>query len=228
MVIIFDLDDTLYEEQTFVYSGIKAVSLFLAPILEHPAETLEREILVAFAETRLHLFDRVLACYGKAHHKLIHGCVQVYRRHKPNIALYPEAICCLEELSRCHPLYVVTDGNHWVQRRKFTALGLSRFIRRAFFTYAHGQKRSKPSPYCFEKICQSEGVEPQRAVYIGDNPYKDFLGIKPLGFHTIRILTGPYRSVTVEPAMEAELSLSSLASLSEKWLTSQWPQWNTR
>ncbi len=34
MIIVFDLDDTLYEELSFVRSGFRTVADFLSPILE--------------------------------------------------------------------------------------------------------------------------------------------------------------------------------------------------
>ena len=39
-VLVFDLDDTLYPELSYVHSGFRAVAAFLSPLLEVPAETL--------------------------------------------------------------------------------------------------------------------------------------------------------------------------------------------
>jgi putative hydrolase of the HAD superfamily len=91
-------------------------------------------------------------------------------------------------------------------------------VRRCFFTFAHGLHRRKPSPYCFEKICQMERVPPSSVVYIADNPHKDFVGIKPLGFQTIRVLTGPYRFDQVDEPYEAHLTIPNLQALNEALL----------
>jgi putative hydrolase of the HAD superfamily len=217
MVIVFDLDDTLYEEITFVRSGFRAVANYLSPILKIAQE----HILVGLnAELRIQrekVFDRFLMKQGFKSQKIIKNCVSVYRGHEPCLSLYPEARACLARLHE-YPIYIVTDGNQLVQRKKFYALGLELLVRRCFFTYAHGLHRCKPSPYCFEKICDLERVAPPSVVYIADNPHKDFVGIKPFGFQTIRVLTGPYKNDKVEEAYEAHLSVPNLQAVHETLL----------
>jgi putative hydrolase of the HAD superfamily len=50
-------------------------------------------------------------------------------------------------------------------------------------------------------------------VYIADNPYKDFVGIKPQGFATIRVLTGPYKDIAIGEAFEADWKIKDLSEL---------------
>ncbi len=217
MVIVFDLDDTLYEELSFVRSGFRAVADYLTPLIGIPqaqiVEALNREVQTQ----REKVFDRFLLSQGIKNQKVVKNCVSAYRGHEPKLHLFPEARTCLARLHD-YPIYIVTDGNKLVQRKKFLALGLDLFVRRCFFTYAHGLHRRKPSPYCFEKICALEKVPPSSVVYIADNPHKDFVGIKPLGFQTIRVLTGPYRHDKVEEAYDAHLTISNLQELDDKLL----------
>lgn len=217
MVIVFDLDDTLYEELSFVRSGFRAVADYLSPILHLPQGEIIRELQAELQVQREKVFDRFLLKYHKKNQKLIKNCVSVYRGHEPSLSLFSEARACLARLHE-HPIYIVTDGNQIVQRKKFFVLGLDLLVRRCFFTYAHGLHRRKPSPYCFEKICDLERVPPSSVVYIADNPHKDFVGIKPLGFQTIRVLTGLYARDKVEPAYEAHLTIPNLRALDEKLL----------
>ncbi|WP_068470840.1 HAD family hydrolase [Candidatus Protochlamydia phocaeensis] len=219
MVIVFDLDDTLYEEMSFVRSGFSVVADYLSPLLHMPAQDIFHDLNDLVAVQRDSVFNRFLEEKGIHSLQLIKRCLSVYRGHQPSISLYPAAKACLERFQG-HPLYIVTDGNKLVQRRKFLALGLDRLVRRCFFTYAHGLHRSKPSPYCFEKICQIERVDPSHVIYVADNPQKDFVGIKPLGFHTIRVLTGPYAQSQVELAYEAEVRIKSLDELDERLVRS--------
>lgn len=217
IIIVFDLDDTLYEELSFVRSGMRVVADYLSPILGLKQSRIYEELIQELHLNREKVFDRFLLKYRKSNQKLIKNCVSVYRSHEPSLNLFPEARSCLARLQE-HPLYIVTDGNQIVQRKKFHSLGLDLLVRRCFFTYAHGLHRKKPSPYCFEKICDLENVLPQSVVYIADNPHKDFVGIKPLGFRTIRVLTGPYAQDKVESAYDAHLSIDNLQSLNEKLL----------
>lgn len=214
MVIVFDLDDTLYPEITFVYGGLRAVARYLSPLLQVEEEQIFLGLQHEIKEQRSQVFDRFLDKIGKKSKRLVTTCVNIYRYHEPHISLYSEAEVCLERFKE-FPLYIVTDGNKLVQKRKFLALGLDHRVRRCFCTYHYGLHYSKPSPYCFQKICQLEQVSPHQVVYIADNPNKDFVGLKPLGFHTIRVLTGPYKDLKVDPSYEAELKIENLNQLDQ-------------
>lgn len=217
MVIIFDLDDTLYEELSFVRSGFKAVADYLSPILNLSKEQIAVLLMDELHIQRDHVFDRLLEKRGVPGRKIIQNCLRVYRGHEPSIELFPEARACLL-LLHDYPLYIVTDGNKLVQRKKYLALGLPFLVKRCFFTYAHGLHRSKPSPYCFEKICSLEKAAPSTVVYVADNPHKDFVGIKPLGFITIRVMKGPYRNDQVAEAFDADLKIPHLGALDQELL----------
>ncbi|MBA2369551.1 MAG: HAD family hydrolase [Candidatus Protochlamydia sp.] len=212
MAIVFDLDDTLYPELSFVYSGYKAVSAYLSPLLNLPPNEIEAGLKAELKIKRDQVFDRFLQEHNFYSRSLVKKCLSLYRGHVPTIQLYSEALECLKALKE-NSLFVVTDGNKLVQQRKYQALELGSYIKKCFCTYAYGIHRSKPSPYCFERICQLEKIVPSQVVYVADNPYKDFVGIKPLGFKTVRVLTGPYRDCKVEPAYEADEQIDNLSQL---------------
>ncbi|MEI8366714.1 MAG: HAD family hydrolase [Parachlamydiaceae bacterium] len=217
MVIVFDLDDTLYDESTFVRSGMQAVAKYLASVLQEDADKIFCGLDAALQKQRNGVFDRYLEGRGIKSKKLVQKCLSIYRGHEPKISLLPAARACLKRFQH-HPIYVVTDGNRLVQKRKFLALGLAPLVRRCFCTYAHGLHRSKPSPYCFEKICRLEHVTPEEVVYVADNPHKDFVGLKSLGFGTIRVLQGAYATIKLGEAYEADVTINTLDELDEAFL----------
>ena len=49
--------------------------------------------------------------------------------------------------------------------------------------------------------------------YIGDNPYKDFVNLNPLGVNTIRLINGSYRNVKLDKKYEANYKINSLAEI---------------
>lgn len=49
--------------------------------------------------------------------------------------------------------------------------------------------------------------------YIGNNPNKDFVNIKKLGFRTIRVLKGMFSNLNKKTKFEAELNILSLVEL---------------
>ena len=217
MVVIFDLDDTLYEELTFVKSGFKAVAEFLAPILASSPEKLLTELMERLEKGRGSIFDDVLLNHGQQSKRLVAQCLTIYRLHQPVIQLYPDASQCLERLQN-HSLYIVTDGNKIVQANKAKALGVLNKVKKVFITHRYGVKNAKPSVYCFEKIRQLEKTVPENMVYVGDNPSKDFVGLKPLGFKTVRIMRGNYVHLQLGEAYDADKNILSLDELTEDFL----------
>ena len=100
-----------------------------------------------------------------------------------------------------------------MQARKVAALGLAGRVRHAYLTNRYGRHRAKPDPHVFELICRREGVAPGEVTYVGDNVRKDFVGIKPLGFNTVRILRGNYAHLEADAAHEADRNIRTLDEL---------------
>ena len=212
-VLVFDLDDTLYPELSYVHSGFRAVAAFLSPLLGVPAETLAAGMIAEeAAHGRGQVFDNVLrqhSCWSKTQ---VAACLRAYRQHRPEISLFPDAERALARFAG-QPLYIVTDGHKGVQARKVAALGLAGRVRHAYLTNRYGRHRAKPNPHVFSLICQREDVTPTEVTYVGDNVKKDFVGIKPLGFNTVRIARGNYAHYVADEAHEAARIIQSLDEL---------------
>ena len=212
-VLVFDLDDTLYPELSYVHSGFRAVAAFLSPLVGVAAETLAAGMMAEeAAQGRGQVFDNVLRLHGRWSKTLVAACLRTYRQHRPELHLYPDAERCLTRFAS-EPLYIVTDGHKEVQARKVAALNLGRRVRHAYLTNRYGRHRAKPDPHVFQLICRREGVTPDAVTYVGDNVRKDFVGIKPLGFKTVRILRGNYAHFAADAAHDADRSIHSLGEL---------------
>ena len=212
-VLVFDLDDTLYPELSYVHSGFRAVAAFLSPVLGVPTQALAAGMIAEEAvQGRGQVFDNVLRRHGRWSKALVAACLRTYRQHRPELTLYPDAERCLTRFAEW-PLYIVTDGHKEVQARKVAALGLAGRVRHAYLTNRYGRHRAKPDPQVFELICRREGVAPGEVTYVGDNVRKDFVGIKPLGFRTVRILRGNYAHLAADAAHEADRSIHTLDEL---------------
>lgn len=219
-VLVFDLDDTLYPELSYVHSGFRAVAAFLGPLLGVSADTVTAALIADEAASgRGQLFDNLLRRYGRWSKALVAKCLNTYRQHRPQLQLHPDAERCLARFAG-YPLYLVTDGHKEVQARKVAALHFPAPVRHAYLTNRYGRHRAKPDPHVFQLICQREGVAPGEVIYVGDNPRKDFVGIKPLGFKTVRILRGNYAHLPADETHEAHRRIYSLDELTEGFLTS--------
>jgi putative hydrolase of the HAD superfamily len=137
----------------------------------------------------------------------------VYREHLPTIRLEPAAADLLARLSgRCR-LALLTDGFHETQRRKIAALGLESSCRPIVCTDLWGREHWKPSPKGFLHIQEALEAAPERCIYIGDNPTKDFRAPKGLGWRTLRLChpQGEHaRAAAASPRDEADATVTSL------------------
>lgn len=216
MVLVFDLDDTLYPELTYVHSGFRAVAQFL-----------KREYHVSFKGSlqfmieeeskngRGRIFNDTLKKFNLLTRQNINQCIKTYRFHNPSIKLHEDAAVVLKKNRQINK-YIVTDGNKFVQCKKAGALKLSKVVKKVFITHRYGISKAKPNPYCFLKICSLENVSPNNLVYVGDNPNKDFVLIKKLGIHTVRIKRGMFKDVELSPEYEADLCVNDLREIDFK------------
>jgi putative hydrolase of the HAD superfamily len=216
-ILVFDLDDTLYDELSYVRGGLAVAAACASAATGCDEAALIELMQASLTEGRSGVIDRALQRAGIASAGLSRRCVSAYRAHQPRLSLYPAAERCLQRFSD-YRKYLVTDGNKLVQARKVEALALAPRLERVFITYRYGRRHGKPSPYCFERISQITGAPAEDIIYVADNPTKDFVGIRPLGFGTIRVLTGQHATMEPAPGYDAALTIPDLDALTEKQL----------
>ncbi len=214
-VIIFDLDDTLYEERAFVESGFKAVANY---IQEHfgidKIEFFKTLMNSLEKQGRGRNFDIALINYNLYDKNLVPKLVEVYRSHKPSIKLYPEVINTLQALrNKRFLLGLITDGLETVQHNKVQSLGIEGLFDLIVYTDKLGKHTQKPSQYPYEVVLRHFGVTAEEVIYVGDNPCKDFIGAKKLGFKSVRVLKGEHKDVKVSEEYEADCFIRDISEL---------------
>lgn len=215
-VVVFDLDDTLYLERDFVRSGFVAVGAWLAA--HHGVSDFERHAWELFLGGRRgDVFDQALPRLGlDPQPALIRRLVAVYREHVPQIRLEPAVADLLAALSgRCR-LALLTDGYHDTQRRKIAALALEAWCDPVVCTDQWGREHWKPSPRGFLHIQRAFETTPERCIYVGDNPVKDFRAPKALGWRTLRVRhpQGEHaRAGASSPLDQADRTVTGLAEV---------------
>ena len=201
--VIFDLDDTLYAERQYVLSGFRAVAAHAADRFGIPADRAYAELSALFSQgIRGNTFDLWLASHGLPA-SLVPELINVYRLHTPSINPFPEVPPLLTSLRRRFRIGIVSDGVLGVQRAKFASLGLAPAFDAVVFSDALGPGAWKPSPLAFLAAVRELDVDPCEAIYVADNPRKDFLGARCAGLASVwcRHARGEYATVT--PASDA-------------------------
>jgi len=207
--VVFDLDDTLYDEVEYCRSGFASVAEFLVyrassissfavpkgrRMDEHraSAEDIFDVLWKQFtAGNRKNTFNAALDELGMSYdEKLIGELIKVYRNHVPKITLPDDSRDVLSQLSSKYTLALLTDGFLPAQQLKVQTLGIERYFKCIIYTDQLGPNQSgwKPSPAGFEKLLQSLNARPENIAYIADNEKKDFIAPNKLGFLTIQII----------------------------------------
>jgi putative hydrolase of the HAD superfamily len=213
----FDLDDTLYPEVEYVRSGYAEVARRIAGITGAPAEKVFERLWRLFQHgDRRRVFDAVLAELGDPGALSVPALVELYRSHAPDIRLQPAVADLLETLRAAGlRLAVVTDGPVGQQQRKVEALGLARLVDEILFTDALPPGSAKPSPAAFEQLMCRFDVRPEQCVYVADNPRKDFIGPRQLGWFTIRLVRpdGVYCREPAPPGGQPHVTVADLPEI---------------
>lgn len=179
MIVVFDLDDTLYPELDFVKSGFAHLANLISPQNPLPIQALLWEL---FQEDAKHVIDRLMAKIQT--HFSREDLIEHYRFHVPDLRLDPETIRVLDHLKAKGPLSLITDGRLQTQQQKYKALGLSQWIDFPIFSAEFATQ--KPDPMLF-KMVMAHFPDKKDFVYIADNPKKDFIAPDQLGWKSIRI-----------------------------------------
>jgi putative hydrolase of the HAD superfamily len=177
LLVAFDLDDTLYKERDYWYSGVDCVinhihSLGLAR--KHSKFNLMPDQAPVAT-----VFDQIIKHY-ELPTTLLDSLIWLYRLHEPKIELSFGARSLFDwcQTENCH-VVIISDGRSVTQRRKIAALGLDGIT--CFISEEVGAQ--KPSDVSF--LAAGSGFEPTQCLYIADNVTKDFQAPEKLGWQTV-------------------------------------------
>ena len=216
--VVFDLDDTLYDEIEYCKGGFKAVAEFISKMPGAPtAENIFNALWEQFASgNRRKTFDSVLDELGISYDdKFIEELINVYRSHTPNLRLPQDSRDVLTELRAKYTLALITDGFLPGQKLKVQSLGIEKFFNCIVYTEKLGREFWKPSPAGFEKIIEILDAKPENMVYIGDNEKKDFIAPNKLGFSTVQLIRQArlHTSVSAEYGAKAQHIIHKISQL---------------
>jgi len=188
--VIFDLDDTLYDEIDYCKSGFRAVAEYLHEKKQKiTPEQIYQTLWNQFEKgNRTQTFNTALDELGISYDKqFILQLVQTYRNHKPDIKLPELSLNTLEQLKSKYTLALLTDGFLPAQKLKVQALSIEKYFSEIIYTEELGREFWKPSAFGFEKLLDTLNTPVHQAVYVADNPVKDFIAPNKLGIISIQL-----------------------------------------
>lgn len=205
--VLFDLDDTLYDQQRWLDGAWHSVASHAAE-RGVDAERFERALrdLAAGGSDQGGIIDRALARVGEPQVSVA-PLVATFRSHAPgHLDPYPGVVDALEDLHTRVPLGLISDGDPTIQRAKLEALDLARLFHTIVLSDEHGRAHRKPEPLPFRVALTGLGVDPTNAIYVGDRPEKDVAGAAAAGLRAIRVHTGEWRDAADDPRAWASVA----------------------
>lgn len=224
--IFFDIDDTLYSTSEFARRArTNSMDAMIAAGLRMDGDSLLAEldeVIAEFSSNYGNHFDKLLsrvpadAIRGLNPAMLVAAAVVAYHDTKVReLAAYPDAVELLKDLSRAVPIVgVITAGPAIKQAEKIVRLHIRQYLSPNAIFISDQIGISKPNPKLYSRACQSVGVKPAEAMYVGDNPPNDIDPVKSVGM--IAVLhrrSGKYMAVAGKAKPDYEIS--SFAQLRE-------------
>ena len=223
--VVFDLDDTLYLERQYVASGFRCVARLLGRSLGIGPDLVYAHLMELLRQgQRGRTFDLLIERFptiGRLH--TVQDLVDTYRKHRPHIRLLPGMSALLHSLRQAGVrLGLVSDGNLASQTVKVDALQLDSLLDLIVLTDTWGKEFWKPHPRGFERVQEVWNLHGSALVYVGDNPAKDFVAPKRMGWRTVRLrLPGQLHFEDDPPgaSFAPEIEVRSVTELTEVLLS---------
>jgi len=184
-VVIFDLDDTLFNEIDFLISAYNEISQFLSNV--QGVDKSKNEIfdyMYSLYLRKKNPFEQVISFLNIKNIKTS-DLLEIYRNHLPNISLNDDVKEVLDYL-KYHKFIIgiITDGRSIQQRNKIKALNLENFISGLVISEEFGSEKPNLENFKFFEIFFPNS----NYTYVGDNINKDFIAPNQLNWDTICLL----------------------------------------
>ncbi len=207
--ILFDVNGTLIdiltnEDNMDVYRGMRNFFHYIGinvhktqlknlyfQIMKEQRET-SREKYPEFDATGI--WQKILDIHQNEHtqelapetlHSLPKLLAQFYRTCtlQKKLKTYPGVHATLEELHKNYRMAVVTDGQSAYALNELRAVELDHFFSPVIVSGYFGYR--KPDPRIYLKALITLGVQPENAIYVGNDMYRDVWGPKQLGMKVV-------------------------------------------
>ncbi len=171
-LFIFDLDNTIYNEEDYLFQAYKEIADRFAGLYPSPDS---KKLFLKMKEIydkqgREKLFDKFLLKF-KIDDRHLHECLNILRSFNPAkpLEMNPYSKQILKELQeRGKKIFVLTNGNAEQQKNKIRHISWDGLDKKISFVFA-AEFEPKPSPAGVLYILKSAGTEKGRTIFVGDS-----------------------------------------------------------
>ncbi len=185
-VIIFDLDDTLYDcSGTLVVRGRRQVAKTIAKLIncsEEEAYQLQLDMEEKYG-VKANIYEKIVSHYhlpGTYAQELLEEFVHT---DISDITVFPDVIDTMIQLKgRGYRMVLVTSGDKEIQRKKIDVLGLNnRYFDDIVITE---RNKGQPKKACFQEIMKRYDLQAEEFVCVGDKIDDELTASQSLGMVT--------------------------------------------
>lgn len=184
---IFDLDNTLYDENIYYLKVFKKFS----DLYDLNFAIFEKAFTNKFRLSTDDIFSDILTklnFYSVSNQKKL---FELYKSINCNIKMYNDAYKILNYLkSRNIKIVIITNGTVDAQRNKVKLLNITKYVDHVIYAREFGKNFEKPNSKPFFEALNILNMQAHEAIYIGDNPYTDIDGANKVGIKALRFLNG--------------------------------------
>ena len=154
--IIFDLDNTIYDQKDFDYEVY--TQLFNSSLLGKK--------LVDYKQTMPYGYTKLFNDFLEKENidKSVKECVEFYRSYEPSLKETPSLLPFLSTFGTSN-LYLISNGYKKLQLSKIKALKLSSVFKKIIILDPLETKNLKPNPQAFLDL----DIVKEDSIYVGDN-----------------------------------------------------------
>jgi putative hydrolase of the HAD superfamily len=209
--VLFDLDETLYNEMEYVRSGYLEVANYLCVSLGMDKLKIYDRLIALFEDDRKKVLDRLCS---EMNLDVSDTLIKIYKCHQPKLSLKSDVIETLNDLGKSYKLGVLTDGSSETQWNKYKSLGLQNYIISYVCTGDWGSEFAKPHSFGFMESARKLDCTFEEMIYVGDNPNKDFFISTEINLFTVQLLSsGLYRKDAYRGGVEPNYKIISILDL---------------
>ena len=211
--IIFDLDDTLFDEKKYRVMNIKKILSFFLLRKINSNYKISNFIKFNYLQSKIYNNSYLTNLSKKLSIKVKKSDILELFNSTPKERFVSQEDILLLKLLKKKKIKIglITDGNYTRQLNKIYDSGIIKLFDKIIIK--NSKKKKKPNKLSFIKMLSYYNLNPSQALYVGDNPYKDFLGPKSLGIKTIRVLKGKYKHLKKNKFFEADKKINKLTDL---------------
>lgn len=216
--VIFDLDNVLFDESTYIFYAYYSIAVFLSKKSCFSEQQIHNRLVEYFGQkTSMYpkLFNDIVSEFG-FEQTIVPEILDIYSSVDAPIELFSDVENFILELRKCGlKTALVTNGNVKTQRNKIRLLRIEKKFDLILCARENKYGLEKPDKGVYLEVLEKLGSEAKSTLCIGDNPYVDFFGAKKLGMITVRVLRGEFKSIRLSSDYEADYEVDSLTEILE-------------